>query len=89
MENKTIKNVDCKHCGGQGSKDLLHSPNYEYLNCQYCDGSGEEEVVLTEFFVTETYTIRAQSEDDATDMVLDENIDGDISRYNLTITPNF
>ena len=45
--------------------------------------------VLTEFFVTETYIIQARTQDEATDMVLENEFDDGIRSHNIDIQPNF
>ena len=46
------------------------------------------EPTLTEFFVTETYVVRAVTSDQATDMILDNDIQNGVSNYSLNIQPN-
>lgn len=50
----------------------------------------DTESTLTEFFVTETYIVRAKTIDDAWDMVDSNDFDDQsMDRYNLDIQPNF
>lgn len=48
----------------------------------------DTEPTLTEFFVTETYIIEARTQDEATDMVLEQEFDGGIRSHNIDIQPN-
>lgn len=85
MSKHTIKE-ECEKCGGVGSWDSTPFPNY--IDCEYCDGEGEVEVTLTEFFVTETYVVRARTIDEAQDMIFDDNIQNGVSDYTMNIEPN-
>jgi hypothetical protein len=49
----------------------------------------DAEQTLTEFFVTETYIIQATTQDEATDMVLENEFDDGIRSHNISIQPNF
>ena len=51
--------------------------------------SEDTQPVLTEFFVTETYIIQARTQDEATDMVLENEFDDGIRSHNIDIQPNF
>tara|TARA_R100001163_G_C5060012_1_gene196752 strand:- start:102 stop:425 length:324 start_codon:yes stop_codon:yes gene_type:complete len=81
----TVKE-NCEDCGGEGSWDSTPFPNY--IDCESCDGKGEHDVVLTEFFVTETYVIKAKSLDEANDMVANNEFEHGINNYNSNVEPN-
>jgi len=84
--SKHIIKEECEDCGGVGSWDSTPFPNY--IDCEHCDGEGEVEVILTEFFVTETYVVRARTIDEAQDMIFDDNIQNGVTDYTMNIEPN-
>jgi hypothetical protein len=49
----------------------------------------DTEPTMTEFFVTETYIVQARTQDEATDMVLDNEFDDGIRSHSIDIQPNF
>lgn len=85
--SKHIIKEECEDCGGVGSWDSTPFPNY--IACESCDGKGEHEVILTEFFVTETYVVKARTIDEAQTMVLDDNFQDGVDKYTMDIQPNF
>ena len=80
----TVKE-NCEDCGGEGSWDSTPFPNY--IDCESCDGKGEHDVVLTEFFVTETYVIKARTIEEAQCRVLDNDVNN-VDNYSMNIEPN-
>jgi len=48
-----------------------------------------KEPVLTEFQVTETYTVKAVTIDQAAEMVSSNEFPNGIDKHNVQITPNF
>jgi len=47
------------------------------------------EPTLTEFFVTETYIIKARTQDEASDQVLDNEFEHGVRSHNISVQPNF
>jgi hypothetical protein len=84
MPKHIVKEV-CEECGGVGSWDSTPFPNY-YV-CESCDGEGEVDVVLNEFFVTETYIVKARTIEEAQCKVLDNDVD-DVDNYSMNVEPN-
>jgi uncharacterized OB-fold protein len=83
--SKHIIKEDCEDCGGVGSWDSTPFPNY--IACESCEGSGEQEVVLTEFVVVETYVIKARTIMEAQDMVDNDNFKYGVEDYTNDIQP--
>ena len=51
--------------------------------------TAENEPVLTEFIVTETYYIKARTRDEAYQMVADNDFKYGIQRHQVKIEPNY
>ena len=87
MPEEHIVQEDCDDCGGEGSWDSSSFPNY--YTCDSCNGQGHHDVVLTEFSVTETYTIKAKTLEEAEDMVMSNEFKYGVDNQDHKIKPNF
>ena len=60
---------------------------FREINERDYDGDGEQEVVLTEFVVVETYVIKARTIMEAQDMVDNDNFKYGVEDYTNDIKP--